>query len=616
MHNEQRWFASDNNASAHPRIMEALARANTGHAVGYGDDPVTKRAEALVQAMFGEGSLARFVFNGTGANVYALGCLAGPAEAVLCSDCAHILVDETGAPVSTLGVMLIPLATESGKVSPAGILHIAEEYDNVHKPRPAVLSLSQPTELGTVYSQSELKALCETAHAHGMTVHVDGARLANAAVALGCSLKEAAGDADAVCLGGTKNGLMMGELVVFNPAIAKSLPDTARLRKNRLQLASKMRYIAAQFEEYLKDGLWRENALKANNSAQALATAIKSMGIPLSIPLETNALFVRIPKAAAEELRERRFFYDWEGGMVRWMASWDTSEEDIQDFITDLSLCLKKNELQANAPELNPDKTAMNLTMAAGRKFLHSNWQDVERMPSDQTAKIPAPSLVQEVPADAVRIALPDPAKTGLGNASFTHCTRERKSRRKFNSNPLSLDELSYLLWASAGVRKAAGASAFRTVPSGGCRHPLDSLVYVRMVPGIDPGLYRYLPVTHELALLRKAARVPGAAPVTTGAYDLDAEFNQALYEQLWSCAALFVWSAVPYRSEWRYTVGAAKLVALDAGHACQALYGACEALGLGTCAVGAYNQAALDAALGVDGIDEFAVYAAPVGQV
>ncbi|TFG78867.1 MAG: threonine aldolase, partial [Spirochaetales bacterium] len=320
MNEETRWFASDNNAATHPRIMEALARANVGHAIGYGDDPITARAEKTVGALFGDGSVVRFVLNGTGANVYAIGCFAGQGDAVICTECAHILVDETGAPEAVTGAQLVPIHTANGKLAAHDVLEVIETYGDTHKPKPTVLSLSQPTELGTIYSIAELKELCDLAHAHGLFVHIDGARLSNAAVGLDVDLKAIVGDSDAVCFGGTKNGLMFGEAVVFMPRVAKALPDTARLRKTRLQLASKMRYIAAQFEAYVNENLWRENAAAANASARRLVEGLEKLDIRLEYPPQTNAAFVRIPHPVAEELRVKRFFYDWEGGIVRWMA--------------------------------------------------------------------------------------------------------------------------------------------------------------------------------------------------------------------------------------------------------------------------------------------------------
>jgi len=253
--------------------------------------------------------------------------------------------------------------------------------------------------------------------------------------------------------------------------------------------------------------------------------------------------------------------------------------------------------------------------LAANRLAMKSDWASVEANKSDQEKGVAAPPFSVPLPDGSTTIALPDPRGAGLGTMSFADCTAGRRSRRKYAAEPISLAELSFLLWASQGVRDVRGHNAFRTIPSAGCRHPLDTLVYARRVDGLGAGLYRYVPVGHSLGLLRPARPVDGAEPGGNGALDLDARFDAGLLEQLWNCAALFVWTAVPYRTEWRYTTASGKLVLLDAGHACQALYGACEALGLGTCAIGAYDQAKLDGALGVDGTDEFAVYAAPVGK-
>ncbi|PKL26360.1 MAG: hypothetical protein CVV47_00040 [Spirochaetae bacterium HGW-Spirochaetae-3] len=617
-----RWFASDNNAAAHPRIMEALVRANAGHAIGYGDDPVTARAEAAVAGMFGIGAVVRFVLNGTGANVYALGCFAGQGDAILCSDCAHILVDETGAPTAVTGAQLVPVETKLGKIVPSGLEETIRHYDDMHKARPAALSISQPTELGTLYSLAEIAELCRIAHGAGLAVHVDGARLSNAAAALGVGPAEASGysgagaGADVVCFGGTKNGLMFGEAVVFAPHPEGGLPDTARLRKTRLQLASKMRYIAAQFEEYVKDGLWRDNADAANRRAARLSVALAERGLRTEYPVQTNGIFIKLPSPVVEELRAKRFFYDWEGGAIRWMASWDTSDADVDGLLADLDAAL------ASHAEADPDAEPVdiieekNVMLTAGRSFIKSNWHLTERFKSPEAMGLPVPPFCIPAPDGARLIALPDPAASGLGTKGFGECTATRRSRRKYKSEPISLEELSFLLWSCAGVKSVRGGNAFRTVPSGGCRHPLDLFVYARRVTGLEPGLYRYLAVDKALALVRPASVVPGADADKNGFLSLDAELDAGLSGQLWNCAAMFVWTAVPYRTEWRYTVAAAKTILLDAGHACQALYGACEALSLGTCAQAAYDQEKLDAALGVDGRDEFAVYAAPVGRV
>lgn len=623
---EDRWFASDNNAAAHPRIMEALVRANAGHAVGYGDDPLTAKAEAAVAGLFGPGSTVRFVLNGTGANVYALGCFAGQGDAIFCSDCAHILVDETGAPTAITGAQLVSVGTRDGKIVAADLERMIHHHDDMHRARPAALSISQPTEVGTVYTQDELATLCRIAHQAGMAVHIDGARLSNAAVALGVGPASAAGykvstgalpeGADVVCFGGTKNGLMFGEAVVFAPRADGSLPDTARLRKTRLQLASKMRFIAAQFEEYVKDGLWKECATAANNQARRLAAGLGNLGLRPEYPAQTNGIFIKLPTAVVEELRAKHLFYDWEGGAVRWMASWDTTDGDIDGFLADLDAALVSYRTAHPDAATTLDEQVTADILAQGRELLRSNWNRLDVDSTPQSRGVPAPALVQPVPADAPRVQLPDPVATGLGDKSFRDITASRRSRRRYLAQPLSLEELSFLLWASAGIKVVKRDNAFRTVPSGGCRHPFETMLYIRRVTGLQPGLYRFLPVEHALALLKPAAIVSGADQTKNGWLDLDAVMDDGLAQQLWNCAAMFIWTVVPYRTEWRYTIAAAKTMLLDAGHVCQALYGACEALGLGTCAQAAYDQQKLDVALGVDGVDEFAVYVASVGRV
>lgn len=616
-----RWFASDNNATAHPRIMEALVRANSGHAVGYGDDPATARAEAAVGALFGPGAIVRFVLNGTGANVYALGCFAGQGDAILCSDCAHILVDETGAPSAVTGAQMVPVGTKNGKVVASDLKQTLRHYDDMHKARPAALSLSQPTELGTVYATAELAELCRIAHDAGLAVHVDGARLSNAAAALGLGPARAAGydaGADVVCFGGTKNGLMFGEAVVFAPRNDGRLPDTARLRKTRLQLSSKMRYIAAQFEEYVKDGLWLECATAANTQAKRLVEGLHARDIWLEYPAQTNGLFFKLPAPVVEELRAKRFFYDWEGGSIRWMASWDTSDGDVDGLLADLDAALAHYR-DANPGAMTPELVAEErVLLNAGRAFLKSNWDTLERFKSDEGLGRPVPAFTRPVPEGTRVVALPAPAGLTLGGKSFKDITATRRSRRRYASEPISLDELSFLLWSTAGVKSVKRGNAFRTVPSGGCRHPLDTIIYARRVTGLEPGLYRYQAVEHALALLKPATIVEGTDTAKNGWLDLDSGLDAGLSGQLWNCAAMFMWTAVPYRTEWRYSVASAKTILLDAGHVCQALYGACEALDLdlGTCGQAAYDQELLDTALGLDGKEEFAVYVAPVGKL
>lgn len=686
MQNIDRWFASDNNAAVHPAVMAALAAANQGHAIGYGHDPLTEEAERAVAGLFGDGYQVRFAMNGTGANVFALGCLAGHADAVFCSSCAHILVDETGGPTAVVGAQLVPLPHEAGKIQAYELLDAIAHYEDMHKPAPRVLSLSQPTELGTVYRPNELNELIRIAHEHGMSVHIDGARLANAAAFLAArgdsatatisaaagnpaavagivgaaALRAAVGAADVICFGGTKNGLMFGEAVVFAPRAARAgaglkaaagdkapqgieapTLDTERLRKAHLQLSSKMRFLAAQFLAYVKDELWLTNAAHANAMAKRLAEGAAALRFNPAFSVDTNAVFVMMAPSLANELKAKRFFYDWEGGLVRLMASWDSAESEVDHFLQDLKEADERFEEERAArkqPEVrSPSQDAeLKRKAAACRRLLKADLVPVDIIPSDQRLGLPPPPLqvplgaagsadgekpVGAVADQASLVSLPAPeAVRHLGAASFESVTAARKSRRAYGPQELSQEELSFLLWASAGMKQPEKAKrpgtvwALRTVPSGGCRHPLELFVYLRRVAGIHAGLYRYRPIEHALAPVRQATELAAAAR-GAALEAQDAAFDRALYGQLWDCAALFVWTAVPYRTEWRYHMAAAKIILLDAGHACQALYGACEALGLGTCALGAYEQAALDRLLGVDGEEELAIYAAPVGR-
>ncbi len=324
-------FASDNNSGACAEVMEAIASANSGHALGYGDDPWTERALASFKREFGPESETFFVLNGTGSNVLALSLVAGPGLSVLCSETAHIAIDETGAPEAGIGCKIKQLESRDGKVQVGALREALACLGFIHQSQPCCLSLSQPTELGTIYSMPELAELADMAHAAGLAVHVDGARLANAAVALGLSFRELSAGVDLLSFGGMKNGVAFGEaVVVLKPALAARAPY---LRKTRLQLASKMRFISAQYEAYLSSGAWERNARAANAAARRLESAVRSMGgIELAFPVEANAIFARMPSEAAESARAKSFFYDWEGGLQRWMTSFDTTDADVDAF--------------------------------------------------------------------------------------------------------------------------------------------------------------------------------------------------------------------------------------------------------------------------------------------
>lgn len=333
-----RSFASDNAAGAHPAVLDAIARANDGHALAYGDDPWTRRCEDRFRELFGRPVETFLTFNGTGANVLALAALLQPAEAVVCSDWAHIAVDETGAPERVLGAKLIDLPTSDGKLRPEQVLELTHLQGVQHHVQPGVLSLTQSTELGGVYEIDELAALCEVAHSMGMRVHVDGARIANATVALGDSvetLRAATVDVgvDVVSFGGTKNGLLGGEAVVFlDPELARRAPY---IRKQVTQLPSKMRFVAAQFEALLTDGLWLDLARAANRTARDLYLATRAIdGVAYDAPPVVNSVFPRLPPAAIGPLRDWCFFWDWDPTrhQVRWMTAWDTTDADVRAF--------------------------------------------------------------------------------------------------------------------------------------------------------------------------------------------------------------------------------------------------------------------------------------------
>jgi threonine aldolase len=342
-------FASDNHAGVHPEVLEAIAAANEGHAGSYGADPWTERAEAAFRRHFGDGARAYIVFNGTGANVAAIDALTGPQEAVICAETAHMHVDECGAPERLTGTKLLTVNTEHGKLSPDDIGRWEGRRGDEHQAQPRVVSITQSSELGTVYTLAETRALADAAHEFGMLVHVDGARLANAAAALDASLGEITTDAgvDAVSFGGTKNGLMVGDAVVFlRPDLAPSFTFT---RKQLGQLASKMRFIAASFEALLDGDLWLRNARHANAMAGRLAEAVGGLdGVELTHPVDANAVFARLPRPAIDrllsELPGEHPFYVWDDASdeVRWMCAWDTTEAAVDEFATAVAAAVRR----------------------------------------------------------------------------------------------------------------------------------------------------------------------------------------------------------------------------------------------------------------------------------
>jgi threonine aldolase len=330
-----RGFASDNHAGALPEVLDAVARANVGHAASYGGDEWTARVEELFRRELGPDARVALVFNGTGANVVALQAVCRPFEAVVCASTAHLNVDECGAPERVAGLKLLPIEAPDGKLTPELVEPRLVRFGDEHAVQRRVVSITQSTELGTVYTLDEIRALADQAHARGLLLHVDGARLANAAAALGVSLSAVTTEVgvDVVSFGGTKNGLLLGEAVVFLRAGLGD--DIAFLRKQSMQLASKMRFIAAQFEVLLTDSLWRRPAAHANAMAARLAEAVAGIpGVRLTQRVEANAVFAVLPPEVAERLQERWHFYVWDdrSGEVRWMCSWDTTEEDVDSF--------------------------------------------------------------------------------------------------------------------------------------------------------------------------------------------------------------------------------------------------------------------------------------------
>ncbi|MBU1228665.1 MAG: aminotransferase class V-fold PLP-dependent enzyme [Proteobacteria bacterium] len=328
-------FASDNYAGVHPTVMAALAAANVGPAPAYGADALTRAACARFKEVLGENAEPFFVFLGTAANVLALQAMTRPHHAVLAASSAHINVDECGAPERILGCKLMCVDTAGGKLTPGDLRPFLSHLGNEHHNQPRVVSIAQATELGTVYGIDEIQALADFAHENGLLLHMDGARLGNAAAALGCDLRDLTSSAgvDALSFGGTKNGLMFGEAVVFfRPDLARDFPF---IRKQGMQLCSKMRFIAAQFLALLDGGLWRANAAQANAMARLLADKVAGIpGLRLTQPVETNAVFASLAPRAIARLQERFAFYVWdhERHVVRWMTSFATTEAEVEAF--------------------------------------------------------------------------------------------------------------------------------------------------------------------------------------------------------------------------------------------------------------------------------------------
>ncbi|HOW52394.1 MAG TPA: low specificity L-threonine aldolase [bacterium] len=329
-----RSFGSDNHAGVHPAVFDALKRVNDGDAHAYGHDDYTASVAKRVSALFGPQAETFFVFNGTAANVISIRAVCRPHQGVICAQTAHINTDECGAPEWIAGVKLLTVATPDGKLTPALVEQRLGGRGDEHRTQPRLVSISQTTEVGTCYTPTELKALSAFCHQHGLYLHIDGARLSNAAAALNATLGEAATGADLISFGGTKNGLMAGEsVVVTDPALATEM---LFLRKQSMQLFSKMRFSAAQFDAFLADDLWLNNARHANAMAQLLSTEIvRFPGFELAWPTQANGVFVKMPQAVAEPLQKEYFFYLWDETIpvARLMCHFNTTESDIRGFL-------------------------------------------------------------------------------------------------------------------------------------------------------------------------------------------------------------------------------------------------------------------------------------------
>jgi threonine aldolase len=333
--NLSRGFASDNNAGVHPDIFKAMQSVNSGHTIAYGDDPYTKAAIEAFKKHFGENIDVYFVFNGTAANVLGIKAITKSYHSVICSDLAHLHVDECGAPEKYTGCKLLTVPSPDGKLSVEGIQQHLHGFGFEHHAQPKVVSITQSTEMGTVYTPAQIRKITDFVHEYRLYLHMDGARIANAAASLNCSLREVTVDVgvDLLSFGGTKNGMMFGEAIIFfNP---QHSGEFKYIRKQGMQLGSKMRFVSAQFSALLKDDLWLQNSRHANRMAKYLEQKVRKITqIKITQPVEANAVFAIIPKEYIPILQKEFFFYVWneKSSEVRWMTSFDTTPEDIDKF--------------------------------------------------------------------------------------------------------------------------------------------------------------------------------------------------------------------------------------------------------------------------------------------
>jgi len=332
----KRGFASDNNAGVHPGIMKEIISVNSGHTIGYGADLYTEKAKQIFKDQLGTDTEVFFVFNGTAANVLGITAVTRSWNSIITAFTAHIEQDECGAPEKYSGCKLLTVETPDGKLTPEMLEIHMHGFDFEHHAQPKVVSITQASEMGTVYKPAEISKLSDYAHSHNMLLHMDGARISNAAVSLNLPFKAFTTDAgvDVLSFGGTKNGIMFGEAVCFlSPGLSENFKY---IRKQGMQLASKMRFISAQYLAWFSNDLWKRCAEHSNSMAALLYEKVKKLeGVLVTQPVESNGVFVIIPHSVAENLQKQYFFYPWDEkrSEYRWMTSWDTTEDDIEGFV-------------------------------------------------------------------------------------------------------------------------------------------------------------------------------------------------------------------------------------------------------------------------------------------
>jgi threonine aldolase len=342
---EKRGFASDNNAGVHPDILKEIVASNSGHVTGYGTDIYTDKARQLFKEHLGNSTETFFVFTGTAANVLGLSGITRSWNSVITVSTAHLEGDECGAPEKFIGCKVLVVDSPDGKITPGLIGKHMHGLDFEHHSQPKIISITQATEMGTVYTADEIAEIARFAHERGLLLHMDGARLANAAVSLNLPFKAFTTDAgvDVLSFGGTKNGMMFGETICFlKPGLSS---DFKYIRKQGMQLASKMRFISAQYIGYFHNDLWKRCASNANLMARKLGEQLKQIPeVKVTQEVQSNGVFVIIPNDIAEKIRSHYFFYPWDENKSEWrlMCSWDTEEKDIEDFIRILKKELDK----------------------------------------------------------------------------------------------------------------------------------------------------------------------------------------------------------------------------------------------------------------------------------